>query len=141
MTSTCLSRAVRGASCTPGGRLPAPFGGLKRRKSQAIIVASSAAAATTAAVPVPLSDLVGIVPIQVSMLAKVAAIYGVPTSPGDLGRLVGPIAIGNGMRAAGQLIFRSVLKLIPGANVAVGAVTQETRGASLSPSLSLDAHL
>lgn len=100
----------------------------KRRKGHAAVTSAAAAAAGVAAAPVPLSDSVGIVPIQVAMLARITALYGVPATTKQLAGIVAPIVIGGGVSAAGRLLFRAVLKVIPGANVAVGAAAATVAG-------------
>lgn len=48
----------------------------KLNKAHGIVAASAASAAATGAVPIPFSDAVALVPIQVGMLASITAVFG-----------------------------------------------------------------
>ena len=64
---------------------------LKRTQSHAIVAGAAASAAGIAAVPIPFSDAVGIVPIQVSMLAGISATFGLSVDKSFLSTIVGSI--------------------------------------------------
>jgi len=100
---------------------------LKITKSHAIVVASAASAAGIAATPIPFSDAVAIVPIQVVMLASISATFGLSVDKSFLTTVVGSIIAGAGGTLAGRAIVASLLKLIPGAgSVAGGAIAAGT---------------
>jgi uncharacterized protein (DUF697 family) len=87
-----------------------------------VIAASAAAAAGFAATPVPFAQAIGLIPIQVAMLARISVAYGLPMDKAMLGTVVSStigtvLATAGGRALAGELI-----KLIPGAGSVVGGV-------------------
>ena len=100
----------------------------KRRRSRQIVAVSAASAAAVAAAPVPLSDSAGIVPVQLGMVAAVAATYGIPANAQKLAAIAAPVLVGGGVVYVGKALFKGLLKMIPGANVAVGVVAAGVAG-------------
>ena len=88
--------------------------GRKRKQAQKAVRAASAMALTVGAVPIPVADAAVLVPIQLGMMAKVAAIYGVKASTAALASTV--------LTTAGRSAVVGLLKLIPGAGTLVGGV-------------------
>jgi len=80
------------------------------------------AAASVGLTPIPFADAAAIVPIQVTMLASVSAIWGLPVNRAFLGTLVGGAMAGTGCTAAGRATVTGLLKLIPGAGQVVGGM-------------------
>ena len=100
---------------------------LKITKSHAIVVASAASAAGIAATPIPFSDAVAIVPIQVVMLASISATFGLSVDKNFLYTIIGSVIAGVGGTLAGKAIVASLLKMIPGAgSVAGGTISGAT---------------
>lgn len=93
---------------------------LKKTQSHAIVAGAAASAAGIAAVPIPFSDAVGIVPIQVGMLAGISATFGLSIDKSFLSTIVGSIIAGAGGTLAGRSIVYGLLKMIPGAGSVVG---------------------
>ncbi len=87
----------------------------KAGKAGAIIATATTAAAGAAAVPIPLSDAAVIVPIQVTMIASLAGLYGLREEA------VKQSALPFVARLAGVFLATSLLKLIPGLGSAVNA--------------------
>jgi hypothetical protein len=52
----------------------------KMQRAHAVVAGAAATAAGAAAVPLPFSDAVAIIPVQVSMLASISAVWGLPTN-------------------------------------------------------------
>ncbi len=100
---------------------------LKKTQSRLIVTGAAASAAGMAAVPIPFSDAVAIVPIQVGMLAGISATFGLSVDKSFLTTVVGSIIAGAGGTLAGRAIASGLLKLIPGAgSVAGGAIAAGT---------------
>lgn len=105
---------------------------LKKTQSHAIVAGAAASAAGMAAVPIPFSDAVAIVPIQVGMLAGISATFGLSVDKSFLSTLIGSVIAGAGGTLAGRSIAASILKLIPGAGSAVGGTIAAATAAALT---------
>ncbi len=89
----------------------------KRDMARPIIAAFSSAAAAAAAVPIPVADAATIAPIQLTMMARIAAIYDL-----ELKTMVSTSALAQlSAQMAGQALARSFVKLIPGAGSVINA--------------------
>ena len=107
----------------------------KKRQAHRIVASSSALAATAAATPIPFSDAAALVPIQVAMLARISAVYGLNVTTSFVTRLVvsavGPTAATLGGRA----IVANLLKLVPGGGTALGGVIAAATAVTLTTAL------
>ena len=90
--------------------------GRKNKQAKVAITVAAAAAATVGAIPIPFSDAGLLVPIQLGMMAKVAAIYGVKVETATLAATVATGAAATVGRAAAV----GLIKLIPGAGMLIG---------------------
>lgn len=90
--------------------------GRKRTQAQKAVRAASAMALTVGAVPIPVADAAVLVPIQLSMMAKVAAIYGVKAPTAALASTV----LTTVLTTAGRSAVVGLLKLVPGAGTLIG---------------------
>jgi uncharacterized protein (DUF697 family) len=88
----------------------------KRKHAQTAIAAAAGAAAVAGAVPIPFADAALLVPIQMSLMASVSAIYGVKLDTAALSATVATSVA----TAAGRSAVGGLLKLIPGAGTIVG---------------------
>lgn len=89
----------------------------KQERSHLIVVGSATSAAAVGAIPIPFSDAIALVPIQVGMLAGISAVFGLPLTSAFLTTIVGSTIAGTGGTLAGRAIVGSLLLLIPGAGV------------------------
>ena len=92
----------------------------KAGKAKAIIATATTAAAGAAAIPIPLSDAAVIVPIQVTMIATLAGLYGLREEA------IKQSALPFVARLAGVFLATSLLKLIPGLGSAINATVAGT---------------
>ena len=92
----------------------------KAGKANAIITTAATAAAGAGAVPIPLSDAAVIMPIQVTMIASLAALYGLREEA------VKQSALPFVARLAGVFLATTLLKLIPGLGSAINATVAAT---------------
>jgi len=88
----------------------------KRRQAHSTVQAASALALTVGAVPIPIADAGVLVTIQIGMMAKVAAIYGVKLETAALAST----ALTTVLVAGGKSAVVGLLKLIPGAGTLAG---------------------
>ncbi|MCB5275937.1 GTPase Era [Arthrobacter sp. SO5] len=90
--------------------------GRKRKQANDTVRLAAALALTVGAIPIPMADAGPLVTIQLGMMARVAAIYGVKVETATLAAAVATtVAV-----AAGRSAVVSLLKLIPGAGTVVG---------------------
>jgi len=100
---------------------------IKKQQAGAIIGAASVAAAGVAASPIPFSDALLIVPIQIGMLAGISAVFGLPIEQSFLSTLIGSVITGGAATLTGRAIFSNLLKSIPGVGtIAGGAIAAST---------------
>lgn len=103
---------------------------LKRNRARKIVAVAASTAFGIGTVPIPLSDAVPLVSVQVGMLAQISAVYGLSFSSGFLSTLVASTVGGAVTSLTGRLIVGSLLKLFPGVgSVAGGAIAGGTAAA------------
>jgi len=95
----------------------------KSKSSRQVVVGASVLAGAAATAPIPLADSAMIVPIQVLMMARVATLWDMPVGAQSLTGLATSAFFGQGMAFVGRAAVRSLLKLIPGANIAAGVIS------------------
>ncbi|HEY9875066.1 MAG TPA: GTPase [Candidatus Obscuribacterales bacterium] len=105
---------------------------LKKTQSHTIVVGAAASAAGIAAVPVPFSDAIAIVPIQVGMLAAISATFGLSIDKSFLGTLIGSVLVGTGGTLTGRALVSELLKLIPGVGSVVGGTIAAATAGTLT---------
>lgn len=89
----------------------------KRDMARRVIALAATAAGATAATPIPVADAVALVPIQMTMMGKIAAIYDL-----ELKTMLSASTLAQlGAQIAGKALARSFVKLIPGAGNVVNA--------------------
>jgi uncharacterized protein (DUF697 family) len=93
---------------------------LKKKQSHLIVTGAAASAALVGAAPIPFSDAVLLVPIQIGMLAGITATFGLSLNDGLLSSLAGSVITGTGATMAGRALIGGLLKLIPGGGSLVG---------------------
>jgi uncharacterized protein (DUF697 family)/GTPase SAR1 family protein len=98
-----------------------------RKAAAAEKAVTTAAAAATAAgfTPIPFADAAILVPIQLGMMARIAAIYDIPVERATVASLAATTVTTQGGRAAAT----GLLKLVPGiGTIAGGAITGTVAG-------------
>mgnify|MGYP005862333025 CR=1 FL=1 len=101
----------------------------KINKSHGIVATAASASAVTGASPIPFSDAVALVAIQVGMLASITAVFGLDLKKSFLITLVSSTLTGAGATLAGKSIFANLMKFFPGAGTwAGGAISAGTAG-------------
>jgi uncharacterized protein (DUF697 family) len=104
----------------------------KRTRSHTAVAAAAAAAAGVAAAPIPFADAALLVPIQVTMLASITAIFGVSLEEGFLAHLLASVGGCTVATLTGRAIVTGLLKLFPGAGTVVGGIIAASTAVSLT---------
>lgn len=104
----------------------------KVSRSHKVVAGSAATAATAAAVPIPFSDFVAIIPIQVGMLAGISASFGLNLDKAFMGTLVSGTFSSVAGSMGGRALVGSLLKMFPGLGSAGGAAVSATVAASVT---------
>jgi uncharacterized protein (DUF697 family) len=105
---------------------------LKKRHARMIVATAAGSAATIGAVPIPFSDAILIVPIQVAMVAGISATFGLSLPNGFLSTLVGSMVTGTAATITGRSIVAGLVKLIPGAGTLLGGAVSATTAAAVT---------
>ena len=108
---------------------------LKRKRARAAVTAAAGAAALTGASPIPFSDATILVPTQVSMLAGITAIFGLPIEKAALTSIVSATIGTAGATVLGKTVVSNLIKMIPGAGTIIGAAISGTTAAALTGAL------
>ena len=116
--------AVRGALVAA----QAIDGDLKASQAHKAIAAAVAAAAAAAAVPIPFSSAAMLVPIQLSMMARIAQLHGLGL---DKSALLA-VASTSVATSAGRAAASGLLKFVPGAGSVVGGVINASVASSFT---------
>lgn len=94
----------------------------KTARARGIAKGAAGAAATAASVPIPFADATVLVPIQVTMMARIAATYGLDVKAKTLTNIAGTALVTGGATQLGRYVATSLLRLVPGANIAAGVI-------------------
>lgn len=94
----------------------------KAKEARKVVGAAMGAAASAAATPIPFSDAFLLVPIQVGLMGKTAAIYGLSIKRGTLASVAGAAFAAGGITQLGKYIVTNAMKFVPVANVAASMI-------------------
>ena len=110
---------------------------IEGKRAQAHVAVGTAATAAFAAgvSPIPFSDCVILVPIQVGLLATITSVFGLPLSKGFLTTLVSSAAGCTAATFGGRALVANLLKFIPGVGTAAGAAISGTTAAAFTTAL------
>lgn len=110
--------------------------GRKKKAVAAIVNQAAVIAAGIGATPIPFADAALLVPNQVTMIARITAAYGLPPSRSRALAVAGSIILTGGATMAGRYAVTSLLKFVPGGNVA-GSAISATVAASLTKAVGM----
>lgn len=108
---------------------------LKQNKAHMIVLTAATASAVTGAVPIPFSDAFLLVPEQITMIASITAVFGIPISKGTMMTIITSTLGSTGATVLGKTIVSGLIKLIPGAGSAVGGAISAATAAALTSAL------
>jgi predicted GTPase len=89
------------------------------RKAQKLALG---AVAGVVVVPIPLADAAAIVPIQVALIGRISAIYGLPIVRSRVAQLAASAFLSQGIGYLAKSAARSMLRYVPGVNAAATVV-------------------
>ena len=103
---------------------------LKRKQEQAntVIAGAATAAGAAGATPIPFSDAVVLVPIQLGMMARISAIYGIEVDKAAMASIAATAAA----TQAGRTVAGNLLKMIPGFGTVGGGAINATVAAGFT---------
>lgn len=104
----------------------------KVEKARTYVVAAATTAGGIGATPIPVADAALLVPVQVGMMAKIAAIFGLNLTTGTFASVAGAAFTAGGVTQAGRYLATSMLKLVPGAGTVVGGTIRAGVASSLT---------
>jgi uncharacterized protein (DUF697 family)/GTP-binding protein EngB required for normal cell division len=104
----------------------------KVARSRMAVGVAAASAAGFGAIPVAFSDAIGIIPIQIGMLATISSFFGIDVTTGFLTTLVGGTFTSLSGTMGGRALVGSLFKLIPGVGSIVGGVISGGVAAALT---------
>lgn len=107
---------------------------LKRNRAHKIVAGAAVTAFGIGVVPIPLSDAVPLVSLQIGMLARISAVYGLSFSSAFLSTLVASTVGGAIAALTGRLIVGGLLKLFPGVGSVVGGAISGSTAAAITTS-------
>jgi len=107
---------------------------IKQRANRAhkIVATAALSAAGTGAIPIPFSDAIAIVPIQITMLAAISYTFGLKTDKALLSTLVSSTITGTGASFAGRTIVANIAKFFPGLGSVAGAAISGATAAAIT---------
>ncbi len=108
---------------------------LKRQRAHLIVGTAASAAAGVGASPIPFSDCLVLVPIQVGMLAGITATYGLALSEGFLITLIGSTVGTTAATLTGRAVVSGLLKFVPGVGTVIGGFVSSTTAAAITSAL------
>ncbi|WP_025728126.1 YcjF family protein [Atopobacter phocae] len=85
--------------------------------------------------PIPFSDATLLVPMQVTMMAHITAIFGVTLDQATLTAMIGTIGGTTGATFVGRFIVSNIVKLVPGIGTVAGSLVSGATAASLTTAL------
>ena len=108
---------------------------LKSKRAHAKVAAAAAAAAATGAAPIPFSDAALLIPNQITMLAGITTVFGLPIEKGMIAAIVSSTLGTAGTTILGKTVVANLLKFIPGPGTAAGGFISGTTAAVLTAAL------
>ena len=85
----------------------------KRRAAKLIIGEHVLLAAAAAASPIPFSDAALLIPIQIAMIARITAVWGLDIAVGSLASVIGAAILSAGATLVGREVVGKLLKFVP----------------------------
>lgn len=88
-------------------------------------------------VPIPFSDATLLVPMQITMMSHITAIFGVSLDRASVATILGAIGGTSGATYLGRYIVSNLVKLIPGAGTVAGGIISGTTASVLTSALAM----
>ncbi|MBN3786185.1 GTPase [Burkholderia sp. Ac-20353] len=108
---------------------------VKKRQAENEVNIAAGLAAAAAAAPIPFSDAITLVPIQIGMIAKIGVTFGMELSTATLTTLITSVLGTSAATLVGRAVVSGLLKLIPGAGSAAGGAIAATTAGAITKTL------
>jgi uncharacterized protein (DUF697 family) len=105
---------------------------LKVDAAHSVVTGAAVLAGGIGATPIPFSDAIGIIPVQIGMLAKISTVFGLKTDETFLSTLVAATFTTTAGSMAGKALVGALLKWIPGVGSIAGGVISGGVAATLT---------
>lgn len=105
---------------------------VKKKRAEIEVNVAAGLAASAAAAPIPFSDAVALVPIQVGMIAKIGITFGMELNTAAISTLVTSTLGASAATLVGRSVVSGLLKFIPGAGSAVGGTIAATTAGAIT---------
>lgn len=103
-----------------------------KKRAEIEVNIAAGLAASAAAAPIPFSDAVALVPIQVGMIAKIGITFGMELNTAAISTLVTSSLGASAATLVGRSVVSGLLKFIPGAGSAVGGTIAATTAGAIT---------
>ncbi|MGV1036907.1 MAG: YcjF family protein [Candidatus Nanopelagicales bacterium] len=100
----------------------------KRQAATTIVKAAASSAVATGITPIPFSDAAILIPLQIAMIARITAIYGLTVPASRMAALVGSLMLSSGATTAGRWLVGSILRMTPGGQIPAMAISGVVAG-------------
>jgi uncharacterized protein (DUF697 family) len=104
----------------------------KRQRANVAVGVAAAAAAAVGATPIPIADAALIVPIQLTMLVTISAIWGLDISEASLATIISGAITSSAGTLGGRALVSSILKFIPGVGTVAGSIISGSTAAVIT---------
>jgi uncharacterized protein (DUF697 family)/energy-coupling factor transporter ATP-binding protein EcfA2 len=104
----------------------------KLNQAHKIVAGAATSAAGVAAIPIPFSDAIGIIPIQIGMLAGISLAFGLDANKAFLGSLVSGTFTAVAGSFGGRAAVGALLKFFPGIGSGAGAAISAVVAATIT---------
>jgi uncharacterized protein (DUF697 family) len=104
----------------------------KRQRANVAVGVAAAAAAAVGATPIPIADAALIVPIQLTMLVTISAIWGLDISEASLATIVSGAITSSAGTLGGRALVSTILKFIPGIGTVAGSIISGSTAAVIT---------
>lgn len=105
---------------------------LKVDAAHSVVTGAAVLAGGIGATPIPFSDAIGIIPVQIGMLAKISTVFGLKADETFLSTLVAATFTTTAGSMAGKALVGALLKWIPGVGSIAGGVISGGVAATLT---------
>lgn len=105
---------------------------LKNQKANQVVKETVAMAFGAGFIPVPVADIVMLIPTEIAMMTRITNIYGLKITGDKLKRILFIIFGAVGAASAGVFFAKGLLKFVPGLNVTVGGAINGAAAASMT---------
>ena len=105
---------------------------LKKQKSMQVVKETVAMSFGAGFIPVPVADIIMLIPTEIAMLTRITNIYGLKITRDKMRRILFIMFGAVGAASAGVFFAKGLLKFVPGLNVTLGGAINGAAAASMT---------